>query len=825
MKALKKSTLREIRSSIGRFIAIFAICALGVGFFSGLSITQASMLKTGNEYIKTHSMYDFKLLSTIGFSEGCEEKLLCEDGIAYAEGAHERDALMTFEGNDSAAAVKSITENINTPSVTHGRLPLTSDECIADGRWFNEDDIGKKLKLSEANDSDTLSAFSAREFTVVGIANSVCYLNYERGSTTIGNGSLGYFVYVNSSAFDEDCYSAVYVKLSGDEFIYSDEYDEKVDSYKDNLESLGEELAEDRLNSIAKKAAEDAGVSAVPDAVDSIRDSLGTANVFILSRNENIGYVCYENDSAIVAGISKVFPVFFFLVAALVCSTTMTRMVEEERTQIGTLKALGFSSGAVAAKYMFYSGSAAVSGAVIGYFIGCNVFPAVIWKVYGIMYGFADIMIAYSLPLFIISMCVALLCSAGTAYVACRRSLILRPAELIRPKSPKNGKRIIFERITFLWNRLGFLTKVSFRNIFRYKSRMIMMILGVGGCSALLVTGFGINDSIKNIVDFQFDDIMTYSYSVTFSEDMTEHEAEFISKYSDSIDDALFLHSVDTEIKSDTLSDSATLIAADGDVSKFIDLHSGKNEISYPEKGSAVLSNALAEKLGVSIGDTVTLTDSEQREVVLEISGICDNYVYDYVYVSVSSLGDPWNTDASKKTAYIICPDAPHESAAAVAADDNVLSVRINDDLRDNVSRMMSSLNYIIILLSACAAALAFIVIYNLTNINITERLREISTIKVLGFRRGEIYAYVFRENFSLSLAGAAAGLIMGCALHAYVMSCIKVDMVSFDTRIAPLSFLISFVMTLVFAAAVNFAMFKKLDGINMAESLKSADG
>ncbi len=825
MKALRKSTLREIRGSLGRFCAIFAICALGVGFFSGLRITQSSMLETGNKYISSHNMYDFKLLSTVGFSKDCEGKLTSDSNVRYAEGAHERDAIMSFEERDSVASVKSITKDINTLSLKYGRLPESADECVVDGRYFVENDIGKKLKLSASNDSGTADAFTCDSFTVVGVADSVCYLNYERGSTTVGSGSVSYFMYTLPDAFSEDFYSAVYVKLYGNDYIYSESYKDKTEGCKKQIEETGAELAAARLDEIAEKAAEDAGVSAVPGAVDSIRDSLGEADVFVLSRSENTGYVCFENDSAIVDGISKVFPVFFFLVAALVCSTTMTRMVEEERTQIGTLKALGFGSGAIASKYMFYSGSAAVSGAVIGYFAGCNIFPTVIWKVYDIMYGFSDITIAYSVPLFIISMCVALICSAGTAYIACRRSLMLRPAELIRPKSPKNGKRIIFERIGFFWNRISFLAKVSFRNVFRYKSRMVMMILGVGGCAALLVTGFGINDSIKNIVNFQFDDIMTYSYSASFGEDMTGREAEFTNEYTEYIEDALFFHSADTDIKSGKGSDSATLIAADGNVPAFIDLHSGKNKIEYPKTNEAVLSDKLAETLGVDIGDSVTLTNSEHRECTVEVSGICDNYVYDYVYISADTLSETWNTDTSVKTAYIICRGDAHESAAAVAADSAVISVRINDDMRDSVNHMMSSLNYIIILLSFCAAALAFIVIYNLTNINITERLREISTIKVLGFRRGEIYAYVFRENFSLSIAGAAVGLLMGTALHAYVMSCIKIDMISFDTRIAAASYIISFFMTLIFAAAVNIAMFKKLDGINMAESLKSADG
>lgn len=822
MRALKKITLREIRHSIGRFAAIFSICALGVGFFSGLRVTRPSMVETGNNYIESHVMYDFKLISDVGFSADCDDEMASEDNVKFAEGSHERDILMTFDGNDSAVAVKSITENINTLSLKYGSLPSKPDECIADGRYFGSDDIGKTISVAEDGDDEVLKY---TDFKVVGIADSCCYLNYERGSTTVGSGTISYFLYVDPDAFNEDFYTALYVKLEGDEAIYTDEYNEKIDKYRDSIEAAGIRLTEKRLDDIAAATAAKSGADKIPGAAEEIRKNLEAANVFLLGRAENTGYVCFENDSTIVEGISTVFPVFFFLVAALVCATTMTRMVEEERTQIGTLKALGFSSGSIASKYIFYSGSAALSGAVLGYFVGCNAFPAAIWKVYGIMYGFADITVVYSIPLFFISLAVALICSAGTAYIACRRSLILRPAELIRPKSPKNGKRIIFEKIGFFWNRLSFLAKVSFRNVLRYKSRMVMMILGVGGCCALLLTGLGINDSIKNIVDFQFDDIMTYSYRLTFSNDMSGKEQDFAKKYGSYIESALFLHSAEIDVKSDKTTDNATLITVGDGAADFIDLHDGKEKLDFPRVGQVILSNKLFENLGVEVGDTVTLCDSEMNKVDLEVSAVCDNYVYDYAYISPETLTSLWDTDASMKTAYVIAGGDTHESAAAVSADENVLSTLINDDLRENVSRMMSSLNYIILLLSACAAALAFIVIYNLTNINITERIREIATIKVLGFRRGEVGAYVFRENFSLSVVGAAAGLFMGIMLHAYVMSCIRVDMVSFETRIAPQSFIIAFAVTLVFSAAVNLAMFKKLDRINMAESLKSADG
>ena len=826
MKALKKSTLREIKSSLARFIAIFAIVALGVGFFSGLRITKTDMLKTGSGYIADHAMYDFRLVSSLGFTDESAKNAATTAGVRYAEGEISADVLLEADGADAAVSVHSLPKNISTLSLCSGRLPEKAGECVADARRYGENDIGKTLTVVPPADTDTgADSFSVCEFTVVGTANSCNYLNYERGYTTVGSGSVSYFLYTVPESFSSEVYTSLYIKLDSDREIYSDEYKNEIDSRADDMKELCRSLSYSRRAELIDAAVAAAGLSGIPGAEQAAENSIPEADTYVLTRSENTGYVCFENDSAIVEGISGVFPVFFFLVAALVCVTTMSRMVEEQRTQIGTLKALGFSPLSIASKYIFYSGSAASLGALFGYFAGCISIPKIIWKVYGIMYGFSELSLDFSLPLFLISLAVSLLCSAGTAAIACSASLRERPAALIRPKSPKAGKRLLVERLGFIWNHLGFLGKVSVRNIFRYKSRMIMMILGIGGCTALLVTGFGINDSVSNICNYQFDEIMTYDMTVSFSKDMDgDARGDFLSACKDG-DDVLFLHSGEITVKGGDASDNATLIIPESSTEGFIDLHDKKRGIDYPDSDVVVLSKALADNIGAAAGDTVTLTDSDGKSADVTVIDLCDNYVYDYIYMSREASEGLFGEKLPVRTAYVRVDGDVHEEAARLGSADGVVTVSVTADLRDNVNKMMSSLNYIILLVSVCAAALAFIVIYNLTNINITERIREIATIKVLGFRRGEVGAYVFRENFALSAVGAIAGLAMGVALHAYVMMCIKVDMVSFETRIAPKSFLISLAMTLFFTAAVNLFMYKKLDGIDMAQSLKSADG
>ena len=825
-----KLTLREIRRSLGRFLAIAAIVALGVGFFCGLRLTKTAMVRTLDAYAEAQQMYDFRLVSTIGFDETDAAKIAADSRVAACEGTKSADALTSTAGGASRACkFLSLPETLDLPSLKAGRLPQTADECLADGMLYSEQDLGQKIVLSEENDDDTLGQFTRREFTIVGIAKSVLYINYERGSTSVGSGSLSAFVYVLSEAFDFDYDTELYLRLTdraGE--IYSDEYKARIDDAEPWVTALAEQCADDRGTRLHDDAAEtladaretldekqqeladakqkledakqtladaeqdvldgeqkladakeeadreladayqklvdgqkeieeneqkladarreladgeqkladaqaeyDDGAAKLAEAREELRkqfnetvgelqsgqaeidknqaqldqqraalaaqktqleaqkaqlelalkqpqlpdeqrarlegqlaqveaglqkieaagpeldaaqqqidaaqaelnagseefgDGLEEANaeisenqkkldeakatldeknqeladakqeladgeqqladakqeladgwadyysgkaeaeqkiadaeaeladakqqltdgkqdiadaevelsdgeqkladaeqeyqdgqdaleklenpdVFVLDRSSNIGYACFESDSDIVRGVSRVFPLFFFAVAALVCITTMTRMVDEQRTQAGVLKAMGYSNGAIFLVYFLYAGSASVLGCVVGIAAGSYFLPKMIWQGYNIMYGFTDILYAFDWPLALLSAGAYLLCALGTTWYVAHAELQRPAAELIRPKAPKAGKRILLERLPGLWNRIPFLHKVSIRNILRYKKRMIMMIIGIGGCTALLITGYGIQDSISNVVDYQYSEI------------------------------------------------------------------------------------------------------------------------------------------------------------------------------------------------------------------------------------------------------------------------------------------------------------------------------
>ena len=556
-------------------------------------------------------------------------------------------------------------------------------------------------------------------------------------------------------------------------------------------------------------------------------DALQPPETWLLDRDSNPGYVAYDNDSQIVQGVSRVFPLFFFLVAALVCVTTMTRMVDDQRTQIGTLKALGYSNARITRKYVFYSGSAALIGAVTGFFAGSAIFPICIWKGYSLLYGFGRIRIVFNWTLGAVSLAVALLCSAGATYAACRKELHSVPAELMRPRTPAAGKRVWMERIGFVWRRFSFLHKVTIRNIFRYKKRLIMMVLGIAGCTALVITGLGLRDSICDIAEDQFGRIMTYDYAIAFREDVTEEERKvFAEKAGERLAECVLACADSAEAEGKTGSKEVNIIAcSDPQITTMIHLRTDGREIPWPEDGGVVISDNLAELLGISEGDVMRVKTDEVHTVEIPVTDVFQNYVFYYAVMTENTYREVLGRTFRFNSVYADAGEGDiHEIAARLSDEDCVASVSVMADLRTTVGNMLRSMHYIVVLVIACAAALALVVLFNLSNINISERVREIATIEVLGFSEKETAAYVFRENVVLTLMGAVLGLPLGKLLHAFVMDQIRLDIVCFETKVTPLSYGLAVMLTFVFTFAVDLIMRRKLTRIDMAEALKSVE-
>ena len=820
MKNIRKSTFREIKSSVGRFAAMLAIIALGVGFFAGLKVTRSNMVISMKDYLDRHGFYDFRLVSTWGFEPGDIEELKkmtgMPDGDAEIEDIEASISLDVMYngagGRRGVVKTMSLPDKVNTVELVAGRMPENSSECVADSRMFGEDAIGTVITIAPENEQELRDKFVSESFTLVGLVQSPLYVQFERGNTSLGTGRLDGFIYLQPEAYHLEYATDIYVRFRQNNPLYGDAYIDYIEGKQELWEQSLSRLADRRYQKIRTELAE-----------------LEKPETYVLGRNTNVGYVCFENDSNIVEGIANVFPVFFFLVAALVCITTMNRMVEEQRTQIGVLKALGYSSAGIMSKYMTYSGLAAVIGCVSGFFLGTWGFPKVIWVVYGIMYNTDKLLYVFDWRLAFFSVLVSLLCSVGATWFSCRLELAETAAQLMRPKAPKAGKRVFLEKLPFLWKRLSFLRKVSVRNIFRYKKRFFMMLLGISGCTALMVTGFGIKDSIADVAERQYREIQVFDLGVSLKTPANEElETRLTELSEEGIGDFLCLTESNMDIVTEKGTKSIYVVAGDaGRLSDYVDMHTkGGEKIAYPGAGEGVITQKLADRYGIAMGDEVCLRDGDMHEMTVKITAVMENYVNNYLYLSEDTMESFYGGNLEKKTVYVNLKDDadPHALAATIMELEETASVDVNQDTVERVGSMMESLNIIVVIVIICAAGLAFIVLYNLTNINITERIREIATIKVLGFFKRETESYVFRENLLLTVLGMFPGLVLGKFLHAFVMSQIQIDLIAFDTRVAPVSYLYSAILTVVFAWLVNRGMSGKLENVSMTESLKSVD-
>lgn len=861
-KSLIKSAFREIKNSFGRYVAILAIVALGVGFMSGLMVSEGTMVSSADTYLSEQGYYDFRLISTLGFDDDDVQALAKENHVEAAEGAYRLDAFAN-DGSESEFVGRflSIGDTINKPCLKAGKMPSKANEILADDAYYDEDDIGKTITITKDNAKATLEGFKETEMTIVGICDSPLNIRMGRISTDIGSGEVKSVFYVPKENYTADYYSEMYLLSDVEGAMYSDTYEDGIDAVEEDIEAAAVGRADARYDDImeelnknrtkAESALKEAnaaiktltaagatesmmteakdGAKKAQAALDKIDEQTpDEPDVYVLTRSEDVGYQFFKNDASIISGIAKIFPVFFILVAALVCITTMARMMNEQRTQIGVLKSMGYSSSAILGKYLIYTGSSGILGALLGFFAGTICLPRVFWSAYSTYYAMPEkLAYLFNVPLFVAAIVIALLCTMGVTWACGYKDLSKTAANLIRPKAPKAGKRNPLERITPLWTRLSFLQKITVRNLFRYKGRFFMMVLGIGGCTALIVAALGLQANFQGVGEIQYNQIDIYSATENFSDPLTDKERKAQEeKFSDEIDAILYSTRVTMDISAGDVTHSISVNAPEeGDYTTFFNWHNGDEKLTFPKTGEILLDRGMADRLGVEKGDTITLRDNAMHEETLTVSGVFDNYISNNAYVSRETLKEGFD-ESEFNVAYVNFKDGvdEHKIAAAMMDNEKVASVSVTEDSMDMFGDMLDSLDLIIVVIIGCAGALAFIVLYNLTNINISERIREIATLKVLGFYAKETNSYVFRENTVLTMIGALFGLGLGKALHYFVMTHIIVDGLRFDIVIAPDKYLIAFVLTMIFALITQWLMKRKISKIHMAESLKSVE-
>ena len=1015
--AMQKDFWREIGHTKSRFFSMMILVALSVAFLSGLKATAPDMKHTGDDYLDSLHLADIQVLSTLGLTDDDIDALRAQKNIENAEGEYVLDAFASSDGAEAVVKVLSLSDQgINDVLLREGRMPARADECVVEENMLGLLDISIGDTIALEPDSKMDDALAGEEYTVVGTVRSPVYIAVERGTSTIGSGTVKAYLYLPRDAFALDYYTAAYVRVSGAAELtaFYDEYDDYIDDVIDTLEAFGDERAALRHDSLVaeateklddaqqelddakaeadeelgkaqrelsdarkkldngwrdyrsgqrelkdsrarldeayqslrdgeqeyadglaqyeasrrefedQKAAAGAGMAAVTDPAalaamqqqmeqaqqqldeakaqldasraeldtgwqeyddgeaqyasgaqklaDAYRDlqkgeqdyrdglndyedgkaeadekiadaqakitdarrevaDIESCEWYLFSRSYNPGYTGFGQDAERMANLASVFPIIFFLVAALVCLTTMTRMVEEQRVQIGSLKAMGYSGLAISRKYLFYGLLPSLTGGVFGLVIGYILFPKMIFTAYQIMYQMPDIELRAYPEISIFSVLAAVACTTLATLWACLATLRETPASLMRPRTPKAGKRVFLEYIRPLWKRMSFTHKVTARNLFRYQKRFWMTVIGIGGCTALIIAGFGMRSSLLFTMSRQYDDLFHYSAQVTLSDNALSTERQAVEDFL--AGDERIVSYVPCEASSATVvtpSYSTTAyveVMASDEIGKVVDLFDYKSgdPITMGDEG-VYIDQKLSELLKVSVGDTFFLDGDVRGDVT--VAGIYEHYTGHFIYMTPGYYENALHADGEPNAYLLNFTSDDTDTCNAIFEKlldmSGVATTSRMRDTQDTYMHSMERVDFVVVIIILAAAALAMVVLFNLSNINITERQRELATIKLLGFYDGEVSAYVYRENIVLTVFGILLGCFMGHWLHIYLVRSTEIDLMMFGRQTATSAYVYAAILTMLFSIAVNILAHFRMKKIDMVESLKSAE-
>ncbi|WP_195986361.1 ABC transporter permease [Clostridium sp. D53t1_180928_C8] len=871
-KSYRKSIIREIISSKESFFSILLIIFLGVAFYSGIKSAEPDMNRSINKFYSNQNLMDSKIVSNLGLTDKDLEVLKNDNKILDCYGTHTIDVNLINMNNLVRFMEYDEQNQINKFVVLEGRMPENQGEIALDERAFR---LNENLKIGNSytidSDEDSMKHFKETNFKIVGMVRSPMYVEKEsRGVTSIGKGTIDYFAVLNSKDISMDVYTEVYLRFKnvqgldayGNEYEnlmeennkyleglftnraverenelkeevkreFEDAYKEIDDSYQKLLEveELGYGNEEININKKKLLEAKDEITSKEKEAIDSIEE----CKYYFFDRTDNQGYLGYKDSINCLGNIASVLPVFFFLVAILICLTTMTRMVEENRLEIGTLKALGYNDLEISWKYIIYASLASISGSILGIVIGSNVLPAIISNAYGSIYNVPKIDLYYYSSYIIQSIAISILCTVGAALIVINVELKSKPSNLMRPKAPRIGKKILLERITPIWKRLSFSHKVTLRNIFRYKQRMIMTVLGIAGCMALLVTGFGLKDSNSGMIDKQFNKLWKYDAMVILDTNSNEEENINYNNVLNKLNgykDSLNIHQESVTFYKDSMNKQTATIYVLEDISKLNDFILLNDRISGEQyeinDDGVVISEKLAELLGAYVNDTITLKDENNNNHEVKIDKITENYVMHYLYMSPSYYQKVFEKNPVYNTQFIRFDknrDSDDEISSKLLECGNVTNVTLTSQIQKNTQDSNDSMNLVMIVIIVAAGSLAFIVLYNLNNINVSERIRELSTIKVIGFFNNEVTMYISRENIILTIMGILVGSLLGKILHTFILNTAETDTMMMYPNISIESYIFSALLTISFSLIVMILMHIKLKKVNMIDALKS---
>ena len=815
---LLKHIFMKIKDNYKRFLSLICMAFLGVGFYAGIQSSSPDMLKTLDNFYDENNVYDISVISNVGLTEDDLLKLSKIKNVELAINIQEKDSYLEIEENNYVVKLIEYNSQMNNVYIKEGRLPKNSNEVSVDNALLENNN----LKLG---DNITIDG---KKYSIVGNVISPLYFSAERPNSNLGSGKVDYYIYVYNGSLDLEAYSNIYITVTGAKkyLTNSDSYKKLINNVINDIDLIKDkqqDIRYDELYSDIIETSEMYGISI--DESKFIKPKW-----YIYDRLDNTSYKELINASDNLKKIGNIFPIIFFAISVLVSLISMMRMIEEDRVENGTLKSLGYNSFHITLKYVIYSLLATTIGSSVGAIFGSYMIPSVIWNIYKKIFFIPKFIYLLKSDYNALGLWICILCICGTSIIVCIKNLREVPANLMRPKAPKSGKKILLERINFIWKKLKFSDKITIRNIFRYKSRVITTILGIAGCTALILAGFGLKDSIKDVTDFQFNNIIKYDKLLMTNESINQVDIEKELLNDDKVENFTNVNTQSIKVLFNEQQQEVTMITPNdfNNISNSISLIDLKtnNIIDNISDNSCIISEKTAKLLDIDVGDKISLLDNDNNKYDIKVSYIIKNYINQYLYINKNTYNSLFN-DYKINSVLISLKGEDKNSKdfdKKYISNGYALTIVDNDDIKNSMNDMLGSIDSIVAILIIAAASLAFVVLYNLSNINISERKREIATLKVLGFYPSEVDKYINRETVLLTILGIGIGLLFGSYLSHFIISTCEPDYIMFDRHVYTLSYFYSLFITVIFTIIVTIVTHFNLKKINMVTSLKNVE-
>ena len=816
---LIKHIFIKIKANYKRFLSLLSMALLGVGFYSGIQACSPDMLKTLDNFYDNNNVYDIEITSNLGMTEENLKDISKINNVEKAIGIYTKDVYLNTNNEKYVLKLIALNNEINKVYLEEGKLPNNNNEIAVEKSLLNDNNL-------KINDNINIEN---KNYKIVGTIISPLYFSTEKPNTTLGSGKIDYYAYLIEDEIKNEVYSNIYINVSNakKELTNSDKYKSLVKEVTNSIEKIKEEKEKDRYNELYGdiiKNSEKYGISI--DQTKFIKPKW-----YIQNRLNNESYKELINASDNIKKLGNIFPLIFFAISILVSLISMMRMIEEDRTENGTLKSLGYNNFEITLKYIIYSLLATIIGSISGVFIGSYLIPYVIWNIYKKLFFIPKFIYLINSSTNALGLLICTLCICGTAIFVCIHNLKEKPANLMRPKNPKSGKKIFIEKINFIWKKIKFSEKITIRNIFRYKARVFTTIFGIAGCTALILAGFGLKDSIKEVTNYQFNNIFKYDKTLIINENK---DYNLIKNYITNDNDINKFTEVNTQtitVEYNNKEQDVTLVTPNNfkelkNIIYLSNIDDGK-EIEEPPYNTCIISEKTSKLLNIKIGDTLAIINNENNNKEIKVSYITKNYINQYIYITketYNNIFNNYNINSFLVDLKEINNEEKESFDTKYISEGYVSAIVNNEDIKNSINDMLSSIDSIVAILIIAATALAFVVLYNLSNINISERKREIATLKVLGFYPKEVDKYINSETFILTTIGIIIGLIFGSYLSHFIISTCEPDYIMFDRNVFAISYIYSILITTTFTIIVNIVTHFNLKKINMIESLKNVE-